>query len=272
MLLPPPLPNPTPPTHIHIHSNSFYPHHSPAAPAPAGPAAPRAGRELLPVRPVQRIHALSRPQSRLTPLSTTGVKISPMKGQRPIKVRPTDASADVPGKSIGEVICSWVRQGAFPHVAASAAGVAPEVWKRWLEAGKKALRQSAPYYKFFRELEKAKAQARIRAEIAVFDADPKTWLRSGPGKETADSAGWTTLVKPAIMNQQQINILASPEWNQLWAHILGVLGSFPDARTALADALIQFDKHNNRTRALEEPAWSQSGKDGFTNDPKHPSA
>ena len=75
------------------------------------------------------------------------------------------------------------------------------------------------------------------AEIKAFQDDPVTWLKQGPGKETPDSLGWTTTVKPIIREgNQAINVLLSPEMQGVFAAIPQVLAPFPEARAAVAQA------------------------------------
>lgn len=94
------------------------------------------------------------------------------------------------------------------------------------------------FKQFVRKVRQAKAQARLLVEIEVRERDPRFWLTRGPGRETEGNPGWSKEVKPHITkNQQTINLLYSPEWNSLWAHILKVLSAFPEARAALAAEL-----------------------------------
>lgn len=78
---------------------------------------------------------------------------------------------------------------AYPHVAAEAAGVPRHVLQRWLDLSTKRRDVHRPYRNFADQLRQAQAQARVKAEIAVLDADPKIWLRSGPGKEREGDPG-----------------------------------------------------------------------------------
>jgi hypothetical protein len=84
----------------------------------------------------------------------------------------------------------------------------------------------------------AAAQARLLAETKLFEKDPKTWLKSGPGKESRGNPGWSKEVAPAPpAGGRPGNVLASPQWQALWARILAALADFPEARAALAQAL-----------------------------------
>jgi hypothetical protein len=138
-----------------------------------------------------------------------------------------------------DTICAYIRKGAFPHMAAEAAGVPAEVFHRWMAQGE-LQRAREPYRTFAKQVRQAVAQARILTEFEVREKDPRFWLLKGPGREQPGSPGWTRETKPlVIQDRRSINLLASPEWNSLWAIILQALGNFPEARLALADALRQ---------------------------------
>ena len=126
-----------------------------------------------------------------------------------------------------EQICSYVRAGAFPQKAAEACGVSAAQLALWLKRKgfKKALQQAV-------------AQARVAAELRVFQEDAKTCLGSGPGKDTPSEPGWTAVVKPRITElNQQINALLHPQLQDLFATLLQLLAPFPEARVAVAQAL-----------------------------------
>jgi len=82
-------------------------------------------------------------------------------------------------------ITAFIRAGGFPHVAAEAAGVPADVFDAWLARGnRKVRRDSNPLYRQLRdEVRTAKAQARLKAEMAVLEDNPAKWLQQGPGQE-----------------------------------------------------------------------------------------
>ncbi|MBL8799670.1 MAG: hypothetical protein JNM56_37655 [Planctomycetia bacterium] len=138
---------------------------------------------------------------------------------------------------IQETICSFIRAGGFPHIAAEAAGVPRAVFESWLARGQRP-EARGNYRSLFLAVEQARAQARLAAEIEVFKADPTAWLKSGPGKETETNPGWTTTVKPKItQDNRTVNLLLAPEMQGLFAAILQILAPYPEARTAVAQAL-----------------------------------
>lgn len=139
-------------------------------------------------------------------------------------------------------ITAYVRAGAFPHIAAEAAGLPLEVFKGWLLRGQTMGKRSL-YHDLAGQLRQAEAQARVRAEMEVFKEDPISWLKHGPGKETPASPGFSASVKPVIHeNNQQINVLLSPQMQGVFAAILQVLAPFPEARIAVAHALAGKDQ------------------------------
>jgi hypothetical protein len=187
--------------------------------------------------------------------------------------RPTDPSPTVPNKTKGEVICTWVRNGAFEAAAAACEGVTPEELREWVKSGEKKRNRVKLYAEFARRLRMAKAQARVQAEISVHDTDPKTWLRNGPGKETEGNPGWTSIVKPMVGSHTTINMLASPEWNGVWATVLRVLSAYPEARQALVEAM-QSQKEPRKPKVVEAlpptttpPAGSETEQPSFLEPP-----
>jgi hypothetical protein len=94
------------------------------------------------------------------------------------------------------------------------------------------------YRLFLEAIHQAVAQARLTAEIQAHDESPLDWLKQGPGKETPDSPGWSTPVKPSVNHTNNtINLLLHPEMQSLFAAILQVLGPFREARAAVSEAL-----------------------------------
>ncbi len=93
-------------------------------------------------------------------------------------------------------ILNFIGAGGFPHVAAEAAGVPKSLFDRWLERGtSRGARE--PYRSFARHVRQTAARARLKAEIEAREKDPRFWLIHGPARETADSPGWASQVKPA---------------------------------------------------------------------------
>lgn len=151
-------------------------------------------------------------------------------------------------------IVAFVRAGAYPGTAAEAAGVPQEVFRHWMELGAK--RRGPKRYRAFRAaVVEAAAQARVTAELAVFQDDPKTWLTKGPGRETADTPGWSGVVRPvvALTDNRSVNLLADPMASALLTMLLAALTPFPEARRAAIEAL------NNSTRrpALPPPSTAK---------------
>jgi hypothetical protein len=86
------------------------------------------------------------------------------------------------------------------------------------------------------------AEARLAAEFAAHQDLPLSWLKQGPGKETPTSTGWTTPVKPQVTSpHNQINVLLTEEMHGVVTALLQILVLFPEARTAVAKALVAGD-------------------------------
>jgi hypothetical protein len=92
-----------------------------------------------------------------------------------------------------QIIVTYIRAGAFAHVAAQAAGISPRTFFDWMARGRgtHATRGSTPKLRTFaRKVEQAAAEARVAAEVRVYREHPKHWLRyaarTRPGEE-----GWT---------------------------------------------------------------------------------
>lgn len=134
-------------------------------------------------------------------------------------------------------ILAAIRAGAFPNIAAEAMGVPADLFEKWLKMGTRD-RAKEPYKTFAIQVEQAKAQARLKAEMNVFNDDPKAWLRSGPGKETPDSPGWTGIVKPMIQHDNRtVNLFTSPDFIQFISLLRTILAPYPEALAALAAAM-----------------------------------
>lgn len=140
-------------------------------------------------------------------------------------------------------VCAFIVAGAFPHVACEAAGVPWEVFERWLTIGspinrKRGWKPHKSYTPLWCAVMQAKAQARLRAEMAALSDDPVAWLKSGPGKDKPNNPGWSSTIRPQLReNNTQVNVLLSPEMQGIFASILQVLAPHPEARAAVAEAL-----------------------------------
>src|SRR5260370_27081637 len=101
-----------------------------------------------------------------------------------------------PTPELQQQICAFIRAGGFPRVAAQAAGVRADVFARWLRRGR-GKRAPADYRAFAAAVDQAVAQARLAAELQVFEKRPLDWLKCGPAKETGTDPGWSSTPKPA---------------------------------------------------------------------------
>ncbi len=134
-----------------------------------------------------------------------------------------------------EKILAGIRAGGFPHVAAGAFGVPDKLFRKWLRRGTK--RKDERYCAFVRNVARAQATARLNAEIQTHGKDPRLWLRSGPGRETAAAVGWTTFVRPRARKARRSGRLLSPAFLRFLADLRNVLAPFPEALDAVTKNL-----------------------------------
>jgi hypothetical protein len=137
---------------------------------------------------------------------------------------------------VERAILAYIRAGGFPHVAAEAAGIPRAVFERWLRKGR-GPRARDRYRAFHAAVQQAQAQARLGAEVAALNDKPLDWLRSGPGRETPDSTGWTGSVRPGPAQTGSASALSQPEVQALLAVLLKLLEPYPQARAAVAAVL-----------------------------------
>jgi len=126
-------------------------------------------------------------------------------------------------------VAAYVRGGAYPEVAAEAAGVPPGRLRSWLARGR---RKGAPaaVREFCRAVRQAEAVARLQAEVAALKAKPLDWLRHGPGRPRADREGWTAAARAEAKPDKE-----EPEvpW-ELARELVERLEPWPEAREAIA--------------------------------------
>lgn len=110
-------------------------------------------------------------------------------------------------------ILAATRKGSFAWVAAEAAGVSYETFRRWMHDKRRRFRG------FRAEVEKAHAEARVEAEHAVFRGDRAAWLRLGPGRDRGDDRpGWTESQKVDVKHSGdpsapvRIEVVWSDDW------------------------------------------------------------
>ena len=122
-------------------------------------------------------------------------------------------------------IAAGVRSGGYPAVAAEAFGVTAEQFEAWLRARSKSTRA----------VHAAHAQARLRAEIALFEKQPGTWLEHGPGRERDGYPGWTASVKPNHQETRGRSALLDPEVLRCVGELLPLFTDDPLRRVAISN-------------------------------------
>ena len=138
----------------------------------------------------------------------------------------------LPTPEITQMISSYLQAGGTPEVAAQAAGISEQTFNQWVAKGK-TTRAPKAFKAFYRAVEQAHAQARLRAEIAAFNDKPLEWLKSGPCKGEVEWGKRASGKKPVVDPLPQLH---TQKFLQL---LLKVLQAYPDARKALADAMHQ---------------------------------
>lgn len=108
-------------------------------------------------------------------------------------------------KLIARILAN-IRKGCFLHVAHEAEGIASSTFNEW--------RRRDP--SFAAEVEKAIAHARQKAEAEVYKADPRFWLRNGPGKTRKGKDGWTDAQTVEHTGQDGGPLRVVIDWHDEW--------------------------------------------------------
>lgn len=133
-------------------------------------------------------------------------------------------------------IAAAIRAGGFPHIAALAFGVSRRSFEGWRRQGRHE-ESDEPFRSFAREVDAAIGQSRLRAEMKVLTESPKLWLQHGPGRETHDSPGWTSLARPIVRTRRERNALLDPIAVAAMQHVLQVLTDHPALREQVASGM-----------------------------------
>ena len=153
--------------------------------------------------------------------------------------------------ALQERIVAALRAGGFPQVAAEAWGVSAETYRRWMRRGE--VQGIEPYRSFAAAVREAIAQARLRAEMDIFENQPRIWLQHGPGRETAESPGWTTAVKPSA-SRRGPKPIDENMIGGLLAWLDEHLKPWPDIREIVGAAMAEHDcRKRDSKRKRREP-------------------
>jgi hypothetical protein len=145
-------------------------------------------------------------------------------------------------------ILSYVRAGGFPMVAAEAAGVPRRDYLEWMRRGGQP-RGGKKYRAFYLAVAQAHAQARLKAELEVFQNRPLDWLRYGPGRDEPGAPGWGVAVKPAPQQDDDAQFtLDHPLVAALVEELKAALEPFPEACAAASDVLAAATIPGTRSR------------------------
>jgi hypothetical protein len=147
------------------------------------------------------------------------------------------SSSNKPTPALQHRISAFIRAGGYPQVAAQAEGIANEVFNDWLRCGQ-GRRSPQVFRDFAQAVFQAIAQARLKAETAVFADNALYWLKFGPGKQTTTDPGWTNPAKaPTAGKPEEANPLLQAELIALWRRLQDALAPFPEARIVAAAAM-----------------------------------
>lgn len=131
-----------------------------------------------------------------------------------------------PTLGIQELIISYIRAGGFDTVAAEAAGVPLTTYRQWLEQG--AREADGPCRDFHDEIWKAKAQARLKAEVDLREQNTLAWLRFGPGREAGSRPGWTGAVRHDSLRDRDDPDRLRAQVFDLLGKLLEILRPYPE--------------------------------------------
>ncbi|MCS7045109.1 MAG: hypothetical protein NZO58_02010 [Gemmataceae bacterium] len=137
---------------------------------------------------------------------------------------------------LSQQIVAAIRAGGYPHVAAQAWGVSPAVLEKWRRRGSGAAGRE-PWRSFLKAMAEAHAQARLKAEVAMLQDQPRIWLEHGPGRERRGQPGWSAAVRAATAAQTDAAALLHEEVREVVRIVLNALAAHPDLRQRLADEL-----------------------------------
>lgn len=159
-------------------------------------------------------------------------------------------------------IIEYIKLGTYDHVAAQACGVSPDSWYRWLRKGSS--ERDTIYRRFFLDVRRAQAHARVMAEITVKQQDPKYWLRVGPGKtrfsEGVPLDGWNE--EPSVVrieggDPNRPVRLEADQTNNILDNITAMIGVLRTAGLLndqnLAELLSQADRQMSNAPSLNSP-------------------
>jgi hypothetical protein len=141
-----------------------------------------------------------------------------------------------PSPELLKEIVAYIRAGAYPHVAAQAAGLSQTQFTQWMQRGERAGSKGS-HADFAKAIRQAEAQARITAEMEIRQNKPLDWLRNGPGRHSMQNVGWTGNVRGTSQAETAGDLLDSPAMQETISTILRALEDHPEAKRAIEQAL-----------------------------------
>jgi hypothetical protein len=137
-----------------------------------------------------------------------------------------------------QTICKYVQSGAFEQTACEAVGLPFTLYQDWLARGEQA-KAGRLLRLLVRELEQARALARLRLEVRMRADDPRLWLLHGPGREARDRQGWSAPARAPDPESAGGEGFAPEVWDFVCA-IHAALKPFPEARQPLVPIAGRF--------------------------------
>lgn len=113
---------------------------------------------------------------------------------------------------IEHTIVSFIRAGGFDHAAAEAAGISARTFYDWIQRGEGKHPSRPPTRKlraFAQAVSRAKAEARVGAEVRVYKERPAYWLAHA-ARSKPDREGWSK--QPAVQGQEQESKPSLEDW------------------------------------------------------------
>jgi hypothetical protein len=110
-------------------------------------------------------------------------------------------------KEVEDQICALISGGVFDYIAAEAAGISDRTFRDWMARGEgRGPRPgTARHRAFAKRVRAAKAAARAKAELKVYEDQPRQWLRYG-ARSTPEREGWSDLPQAAVAKDHAVEV------------------------------------------------------------------
>lgn len=109
-----------------------------------------------------------------------------------------------------ERVLEWVRLGVYDHVAAMSLGICKTTWSKWMKVGEIATEEGEYgniYSMFYLAVQEARSDARVLAEVEVYQGSPITWLKSVAPEEWSEVARLKIDAAHAVSGEVGFNLI-----------------------------------------------------------------